>query len=172
MSFNPTESEPAMRSGSASRDIPGPQTSAMTPSRELTLGDIPSNRGFVAMLTAYRATGGAARGDDLARLLEDCRLGSVASLARLVVSGTVFGFEWRHTFWVPMFQFNLRDLSIKPGPAEVVEALGADFDGWALAAWFARPNSWLNDAMPVDLLESDLPAVLEAARADRFVAAG
>ena len=132
----------------------------------------PSNRGFVAMLTAYRATGGTARGDDLARMLEDHHRGDFVSLARLVVTGVVFGFEWRHTFWVPMFQFDLRDLSIRPGLPLVLAELRPQFDGWTLAAWFAQPNSWLDDRRPVDLLDSDLSEVLQAARADRFIAAG
>lgn len=46
------------------------------------------------------------------------------------------------------------------------------FDGWALAAWFAKRNTWLNDRCPVDTVASNLMAVLEAARADRFVANG
>jgi uncharacterized protein (DUF2384 family) len=46
------------------------------------------------------------------------------------------------------------------------------FDGWRLAVWFAQPNSWLQDRSPVDLLESDLQAVRNAARADRFVSTG
>ncbi|MBK7615415.1 MAG: hypothetical protein IPJ08_13330 [Burkholderiales bacterium] len=48
--------------------------------------------------------------------------------------------------------------------------LPAELDAWQVAAWFARPNGWLNDARPVDQLARNLPAVLNAARADRFVA--
>ena len=71
-----------------------------------------------------------------------------------------------------MFQFELRDLSVKQGPRKVLAELSPVLDGWALAAWFARPNSWLNDRSPVDTLDSNLAAVLAAARADRFVASG
>ncbi|HEX7441459.1 MAG TPA: hypothetical protein VF319_15325 [Caldimonas sp.] len=124
------------------------------------------------MCVGYRATGGTARGDDLARLLEDHPRGSFVSLARLIASGEVFGFERQHTFWVPMFQFELRDLSIKEGLRQVLAELVTVFDGWALALWFVRPNSSLKDGRPVDLLDSNLAAVLDAARTDRFVAAG
>ena len=135
-------------------------------------GSPPSDRDFVAMRAAYRTTGGIAPGDDLARLLEDRRRGDGVSLARLIACSAVFGFEWRRVFWIPMFQFELRDLSLKPAPRQVLAELAAEFDGWTLATWFAQPNCWLNELRPVDALDSNLQAVLGAARADRFIAAG
>ena len=137
-----------------------------------TIDALGKDRDFVVMREVYRATGGTARKDDLARLLADQRRGDFVSLARLSVTGEVFGFEWQHGFWIPMFQFELRDLSVKPGPRQVVAELARVFDGWTLAVWFAHANSWLQGRRPVDLLDSQLPAVLEAARADRFIAAG
>lgn len=84
----------------------------------------------------------SSRADDLARLLDDDhRRGEFVDLARFIDSGEVFGFEWRDTFWVPMFQFELRDLSLEPRPRQVLTELPAQYDGWMLAAWFARPNS-------------------------------
>ena len=142
-----------------------------TPAPDL-LGELPGSRGFAALLAAYRATGGTARGDDVARLLEDHGLGDFIGLARLIAAGEVFGFEWRNTLWIPMFQFELRDLSVKPAGAQVLKELGTGFEGWSCAAWFARPNSWLNDRAPVDLIATHLPDVLEVARMDRFIAAG
>ena len=140
--------------------------------RSEDISSIPSNRGFKALLAAYQATGGAARGDELAGLLADRQLGTLASLARNIVSGDVLSFEWRHSFWVPMFQFELDDLSLKKGPRKVLAELVKVFEPWAIAAWFAQPNSWLKCQRPVDLLDSNLPAVFAAARADRFVANG
>ncbi|MDM0059234.1 antitoxin Xre/MbcA/ParS toxin-binding domain-containing protein [Variovorax fucosicus] len=61
---------------------------------------------------------------------------------------------------------------IKPAHQQVLAELVSVFDGWALAIWFVQPNPWLNDRSPVDLLGLNLSGVLEAARADRFVAAG
>lgn len=132
----------------------------------------PDDRAFKRMRAAYWPSGGIARSGDLARLLEDLRCDDYTSLVRLVVSRRVFGFEWQHEFWVPMFQFELRDLSLKSRQLAVLDELVGIFDGWSLAAWFADPNPWLADQRPVDLLDTDLPAVLAAARADRFVATG
>jgi hypothetical protein len=137
-----------------------------------SISELPSSSGFAALLAAFRATGGTARGDDVARLLEDHGIGDFIGLARLIAGGEVFGFEWRKTMWIPMFQFELRDLSVKPEAQRVLKALGDGFEGWTCAAWFARPNSWLNLRAPVDLVATHLEEVLEAARADRFIALG
>jgi hypothetical protein len=125
-----------------------------------------------AMRDAYRKTGGIARGDDLARWMKESGSGDILHLAKLLVSGVIFSFDWRSTFWVPMFQFDLGDLSIRQAPRRVIAQLGSSFDGWAISTWFSQPNSRLKGRRPVDLLESNLPQVLESARIDRFIAAG
>jgi hypothetical protein len=127
---------------------------------------------FESLRAAYGASGGLAVGDELARLLEDRRHGGCAGLARLVVSAEVFGFGWRQAFWVPMFQFDPADLTVRPGSKEVLAELVPTYDGWALATWFVEPNAWLDGQRPLDLLPTDRASVLEAARADRFVATG
>jgi len=136
------------------------------------LDALPTERGFAALCAAYRSSGGIERGDDLARLLEEHQLGNFVSLARLIVTRELFCFEWRDAFWVPMFQFELRDLSIRPGPQRVLAELVSRFDGWSLATWFAKPNAWLDERRPLDLLDENLALVLQAAHADRFAAAG
>lgn len=67
----------------------------IAPALDQDISIIPSERGFAALRDAYRATGGIADGDDLARLLEERQLGRYMSLARLIVLGGVFSFEWR-----------------------------------------------------------------------------
>jgi Protein of unknown function (DUF2384) len=130
---------------------------------------VPSGREHSAMLAAFRSSGGIARGDDLGRLLDYLDRDDFVSLARLIASGSVFGFAWRESFWIPMFQFELRDLSLKPNGQAVLAELGGTYNGWSLASWFAEPNDWLYGRRPVDLLNTDLPAVLGAARADRYI---
>jgi hypothetical protein len=132
----------------------------------------PSHAHFSALRAAYRPSGGLARGDDLARLLEDWQQGDFVSLARLIVGRDVFGFKWREELWIPMFQFELRDLSTRTAHRPVLAELAPVFDGWSLAEWFSRPNAWLCDRSPVAMLSSNLSAVLDAARADRFIANG
>jgi hypothetical protein len=127
---------------------------------------------FAALRLAYSASGGLARGDDIGRLLADHGPGTFISMAKLLEDEEIFGFEWNASLWIPMFQFGLNDLSLKPSPRQVRAALGEEFNGWTVAAWFVEPNVWLARRRPIDLLESELEAVLLAARADRFVAAG
>ena len=127
---------------------------------------VPSSRGFVALLEAFRATGGTAPGPIVAQLLEDRRTGPAVSLAKLVHSGQVFGFEWRSSLWLPMFQFEADDLAVKHGPQRVRAELPALWSGWTLAVWFATPHPLLSDLRPVDALSARPSAVLLAAQAE------
>lgn len=132
----------------------------------------PSSRGFVMMLEAFRASGGTTRAEDLASFLQARHQGDRARLLARIANGELIAFPWRHTHWLPMFQFDLRELGLLSGPRQVMSELAGEFDGWQLAAWFAEPNAWLAGRSPVQAIDSDLPAVLEAARADRFVVGG
>lgn len=129
---------------------------------------------FAAMRYAYRSSGGIARGDDLARFLTDRRCADCDSLAMMMQAGEVFAFQWQRAFWVPMFQFDLHDPAVRVSPParQVVAELKHEFDGWDIAVWFSRPNQWLRGARPVDVLNTSFAQVLEAARTDRFIAAG
>jgi hypothetical protein len=126
--------------------------------------------GFAALLVSFRATGGLVPGDALAKLLQDQGRGDTALLARWIVSGRVFGFAWSGDFWLPMFQFELHDMSLRRSVQQVRAEWGSDGSGWEMARWFAWPNFKLGGRRPVDLLEHDLPAVLGAARADHRLA--
>jgi hypothetical protein len=48
---------------------------------------------------------------------------------------------------------------------EVLEALGGSLKNLDLAAWFARPNERLDGLAPVDLIDLDPEAVVDAAHA-------
>jgi hypothetical protein len=132
----------------------------------------PETAAFEALRAAYQSSGGLAFGDELARLLEGRRCGGFVSLARLVVSAEVFGFEAGQAFWVPMFQFDAQDLTVRPESRRVLAELVPAYDGWALATWFVQANAWLDARRPLAVLFTDPSSVLEAARADRFVATG
>ena len=127
--------------------------------------DLPSGRGFVALLEAFRATGGTVPGEVVGRLLEEHRVGQLVSLAKLLYTGEVFGFEWRESLWIPMFQFDADDLSVKVAAQRVRAELPPLASGWVVASWFAAPNEGLDGGRPVDMIETDLEAVLGAARA-------
>jgi len=123
-----------------------------------------SNSKFVSLLGAYRASGGIAPGDVLGRLFEEHHRGYFVSLARLLVNGQLFAFAWRQSLWIPMFQFHSEDLSIKTAAQKVRAELPATADGGSLDTWFAGPNDQHDGQRPVDLLDSQLLAVMDAAR--------
>ena len=128
------------------------------------IDQMPTSRGFISMLEAYRATGGLAPGNFLCQALQEHQRGDFNHLASLIVDRRIFALDWRGDSWIPMFQFNVEDLSCKPAPAQVRAELEGLASGWTIAAWFAQPNPLLEGRRPVNLIEADLPHVLHAAR--------
>lgn len=124
---------------------------------------------FAAMGKAFRPSGGMARGEDLVHTMAAHRQGDYASLARQIVEHDVLCFDWDASYWLPMFQFDMHDLSVRRDLLPVFWELHHDCDGWALASWFARPHAALHGRVPVDLLDSELAAVLAAAGASRRI---
>jgi hypothetical protein len=124
------------------------------------------------MIHTYRRTGGLVNCDEAALLLRRHREQPISVLARWIVARAVVSFSWQSQTLLPLFQFDLCDMSLRHGAAEVIGELSGVFDNLDLAAWFTEPNAWLANAAPVDALETDQPAVLQAARADRFVVRG
>lgn len=130
------------------------------------------DRQFHVMEQAFRATGGVVCGDDLATLVRSRSEQPVSIIARWIVERLAVSFEWQAQTMLPMFQFDLPGLTLRPRVAAVVQELRDVFDDWDLALWFAESNAWLCGAAPVDVIGGDPVAVLDAARADRFIARG
>jgi len=132
---------------------------------------LPTDADFIALGVAYRSSGGLARGDDLARLLEERGRGDFSSLARLIVGGRIFSFRWHEDFWVPLFQFDWRDLTVRAVLQTLLLDLSAVLDGWSIGHWFVQPNARLRGERPIECLDADPAAVCQAARGDRLDAA-
>jgi hypothetical protein len=96
----------------------------------------------------------------------------ISCLARMIVSRQVVSLASRSVVLLPIFQFDLATMSLRDGPHRALLELDGVFDDWELARWFVQPNDWLQDAAPIERIENDLTAVLQAARADRFIARG
>lgn len=153
---------PALRGRSA------PQGRDLAPRARAREFQAEADDAFVAMLGAYRSSGGLARVDDVVTLLEGCGHAGVATLARWIVERSVISFEWQQQTWLPWFQFKGADRVPDPALRAVLAELGAACDGWALADWFAWPHPALAGGAPVDLIASDPNAVLQAARVETF----
>ncbi len=135
---------------------------------------------WLSTAAAFTGTGGLVNGDDLAELIRHrCEVAGwlpdslpVSLVARWIVSRAVVSLDspWGPLF--PLFQFDLPTASVIDGMAPLLEELRPVFDDVELALWFVTPNDWLSGARPVSAMHHSLPAVLQAARADRFVAGG
>lgn len=135
---------------------------------------------WMSTAAAFADTGGLVSGEELADLIRqqccrDARLEAsqpVSLVARWIVSRKVVMIEspWGHL--LPMFQFDLPRAALHPGVPMVLAELRGALEGAELALWFVTPNEWLHGARPAHAMQTMLPAVRHAARADRYVALG
>ena len=123
---------------------------------------------FIAMLDAYRASGGLAPAQEVAALFRRNSRFGTAALTRMIADAGVICFGWQSTQWLPLFQFKHDDATLQVGLSEVLATLGAGLDAWHVANWFAQPNPWLEGRTPVAVLDIDPQAVLKAARGLRL----
>ncbi len=115
---------------------------------------------------------GLMNGHELAGLLKSRAQGDYVSLARLIATNCLLAVRWNDEFWIPMFQFDLQDFSVRPGVVEVLAELSPVLGSEGLADWFATPSPWLDGRCPADLIAGDPEAVIRASRVDRTVARG
>ncbi len=124
------------------------------------------------LVDAFRSSGGVATGSELAAILSPLVDQSISRVARWIVSREVVTFAWRATILIPLFQFDLDRMCVRAGMHSVCSELWGAMDSSELVLWFALPNAWLDGATPAKKMATDVGAVLNAARADRFIAKG
>ena len=124
---------------------------------------------FVQMLNGFRSSSGLARLQEVSERCERRGGPDIATLSACLARKEIICFEWQSQLWLPLFQFNPVDMTIHPQIQPVVAELSCIYGPWDLAFWFSQPNPWLADRAPADALLLDLPTVLQAARADRFI---
>ncbi|MBK9444236.1 MAG: hypothetical protein IPN53_24290 [Comamonadaceae bacterium] len=127
---------------------------------------------FVAMLNAYRSSGGLARAQQVAARFRQHSLIAVNHLAEWIVKRHVISLEWAGKISMPLFQFNPGSMTLLPGLSQALSELVTVYDDWEVAHWFSQPNPWLADCAPADRMAAGAPGVLDAARAARFVVTG
>lgn len=125
---------------------------------------------FISMLQSYRENGGLARGTEVVSMFQRLNGANLALLAGWILDRKVICFEWQSRMWLPLFQFKRLDMTPQEELDPLFEEFGCKYCPWQLANWFARPNAWLQEKTPADTFVIDLPATLNAARADRFFA--
>jgi len=120
----------------------------------------------------FAASGGVATGTEVADRLRDAIRQPVSVLAHWIVDRQVIAFSCGAGLWLPLFQFDFAQGSVRGGVAPAISELAAVMTDSELAHWFVQPNGWLMGAVPAEKLLSNVEAVLAAARADRYVAKG
>lgn len=121
---------------------------------------------FLDLLAAYRRSGGLATGSEIAARRPGVGL---AELARFIARRELISLDWGGHRWLPVFQFEDGDVTVRESVSALVEELSVALDDWELTQWFVDPNSWLNGATPLQLVHDDFARVHDAARALRFV---
>ena len=76
--------------------------------------------------------------------------------------GRIFSVTHHGAIYYPGFQFGAEGRPL-PVIAEVIRALARASSEWQLALWFLGSNGWLGGRRPVDLLEKEPAAVVNAA---------
>ena len=141
---------------------------------------MPSSFHWLSTCAAFANSGGMASADELAQRLVDSAsnvggangLQATALVARWIVSRSVVTVLEPHGWMLPVFQFNPVTASPKPSMAPVLATLHGVFDEAELALWFVSSNDWLKGDRPAMVMHQNLPGVLHAARADRYLARG
>ncbi len=115
--------------------------------------------------SALLAEFGALRSQDVADLAESRASNRAALASRWRTENRVIAVPVGDELLYPGFQFNAEG---KPKPAigGTIDLLRSDphTTDWQMALWFATPTSWLGGIRPVDLLDEDPDAVIDAAR--------
>ena len=88
-----------------------------------------------------------------------------ALAARWRSEGKIFGIPRQRRRLFPRFQFDEERGRPKAVIAATLAALGDTVGPWQTAIWFTSENGWLNGRRPVDVLDRDPDAVVDAARA-------
>jgi hypothetical protein len=135
---------------------------------------------WLSTCAAFADSGGMVSGDELANRLVESALNAggadglqaISMVARWIVSRSVVTVMGPHGWMLPMFQFDGVTATPKPSMAPILSELRGVFDEAELALWFVTSNDWLEGDRPAMVMHKNLPGVLHAARADRFLARG
>jgi hypothetical protein len=127
-----------------------------------------NDHAFIGMLEAYRSSGGLARAQEVFTLFKSRSELDVSTLARWMAQRSVLSLEWHADVWLPLFQFELQHMTVKPALEPVFAVLNPVCTPWELAQWCAQPHRWLDGESPADTLDTDASGVLRAACVDRF----
>lgn len=128
--------------------------------------------GLDALERAYESIGGTISADQMMQRLRSCSDQPISILAHWIVDRDIVLIDRQGEKKIPTFQFVGSSCIRRPEVASVIAELRSVHDDRELATWFVTPNSWIDNALPVRMINVEPNRVFEAARVDRFVARG
>lgn len=155
--------EPAPRRGAAglhdlvdslTPDLRVPSAAAVAQARRNALARAELAREFGLLTSAEVAELAGSRAKNRAALAN-----------RWTKEGRVFAVPHGGRLLWPGFQFDAQGQP-RPVVAEILESFEDEPSPWAVALWFTSHTGWLDGRRPVDLLETEPGAAVEAARAE------
>jgi hypothetical protein len=124
------------------------------------------------VLHTFERSGGMWTGVEVERMLQRRTARPISLLARWIVDSLVISVAWRGDYLLPAFQFDVANATVRRPVFALLEALDGTLKDLDLAAWFASPNEWLDGVAPVDMIDRDPEAAIDAAFAERRAARG
>ncbi|HEY4342265.1 MAG TPA: hypothetical protein VGM97_20145 [Steroidobacteraceae bacterium] len=134
--------------------------------------DDPRSFEFKTLQAAFARTGGLATGDQVAQRLLVRSDQAISLIARMIVKRQVVAFEFRASILIPLFQFDIPQMRVRPEVSALLLELNDVLDDWDIALWFSEPNDWLRGSAPVDSFLTDPEATYKSARTVRYVMSG
>jgi len=125
-----------------------------------------------ALCAALEAYGGVVTGDGLSHLMTGSVEQPISTVARLLIARKVVWFQAHGQTLIPMFQFHVPDYVVRTTVRSILVELTDAFDDIEIAEWFVTPSLLLKGEVPVAVLDRCGTSIIDAARADRFVALG
>ncbi len=124
------------------------------------------------LIQRYRQLGAVLTCDDMIGAMREYLDQPISRLARKIVERRIVSIPWKSRTYLPAFQFEQASCDVLQTVEVILEELTPAFDDYALADWFATSNGWLHCRIPSSLVAKEPGAVLQAARADRYIATG
>ena len=142
---------------------PGPLAGTQSPPAD------PIDILFTDLLNGFRRSGGLARGSEVAMRAAGRRLDGMVWLEGCLQRRMLIALDWHWGLWLPLFQFDPSDMSLREEVQRPCAELSGVMDGWEMAQWFVRPQCLLQHRSPLALLDTEPGLVLDAARREHFL---
>jgi hypothetical protein len=104
------------------------------------------------------------RSSDVAEISGSQARNGSARASRWKLEQRIFSVPWNGVDYYPAFQFARTDGQPLPAIKTILDIFGGQLTPWQTALWFWGGNGWLHDKSPMEMIQRDPQAVIEAAK--------